>query len=84
MSLFHVPSRHVPPTFGLDLSAGQAWSTPSDHSVDIECQRGSVWITVEGDPEDHVVVAPGHFRPVAHGRIAAYALEPAHVFVKAA
>jgi len=67
-----------------DLKAGRAWSARAPRGVEIACERGAVWITVEGDPEDHVVVAPGSFRTGGHGRVAALALEPAHLAVSPA
>jgi hypothetical protein len=64
-----------------DLGAGRAWSAPAPRGVAISCERGAVWITVEGDPEDHVVVAPGSFKTGARGRVAALALESARLLV---
>ena len=73
---------HGPPSpTELDLPAGKAWSAQAPRGgVDIACERGALWITVEGDPEDHVVVAPAHFK-AAHGRVAALALEPARMAI---
>ncbi len=70
------------PSAEFDLAAGKAWSAPAPHGVAVRCERGTVWVTVEGDPEDHIVVAPGTFATHAHGRVAALALEPAHLAVE--
>jgi len=67
-----------------DLKAGRAWSAAGRRGVAIACERGAVWITVEGDPEDHVVVAPGSFKSDGKGRVAALALEPARLAVSPA
>ncbi len=74
--------RHARPVrTDLELPAGEAWSSETPRGgVDIACDRGTLWITVEGDPEDHVVVAPHHFE-AAHGRVAALALENSHLAV---
>ncbi len=84
MMLFHGPVFHRyagPRHEELELPAGQAWSAVANRELYITCERGALWITVEGDPEDHVVLAPGHFTAKVHGRVAALALEPAHVAV---
>jgi hypothetical protein len=80
----HLPlHRHtMPSTVNLDLPAGRAWSAPTPRGgIDIECATGALWITVQGDPEDHVLTAPGHFATSAPGRVAALALEPTHAAV---
>jgi hypothetical protein len=41
-----------------------------------------VWITVEGDPEDHLVAAPAGFARPARGRFAVLALSPARLVVE--
>jgi quercetin dioxygenase-like cupin family protein len=66
----------------VDLAPGSAWSTHAPHGLAITCERGSVWITVEGDPEDHFIAAPGVFASPAHGRFAALALSPASLLVE--
>ena len=73
------------PSIELDLPKGRAWSAPAPRGgLDVECESGALWITVEGDPEDHVVKAPDHFSTAAHRRVAALALESSHLAVKKA
>jgi len=66
----------------LELAAGATWSAPEPRGCTVRCERGSVWITVEGDPEDHVLTSPGAFSSPAHGRFALMALEPSRVVVE--
>jgi Protein of unknown function (DUF2917) len=67
----------------LDLDAGKAWSVAGPREgVAIKCERGAVWVTVEGDPVDHVLVAPAVFESHHRGRVAALALEPARIAVE--
>lgn len=45
----------------------------------VECVAGSVWITCEGDPEDHVLAAGERVRTTRRGKLVTLALEPARV-----
>ncbi|HZZ84251.1 MAG TPA: DUF2917 domain-containing protein [Anaeromyxobacteraceae bacterium] len=66
----------------VELAEGTAWSARGPRrGVAIRCERGTVWITVEGDPEDHVLAAPGVFETHGRGRVAAQALERARITV---
>ncbi len=66
----------------VELPPNTAWSlSPPRGGVEIRCERGAVWVTVEGDPEDHVLVAPAAFSSRSRGRVAAVALEPARIAV---
>ncbi len=69
----------------VEMAAETTWSTLAPRGgLVIRCERGAVWITVEGDREDHVVVAPGTFSTGRRGRVAALALEPARVTIERA
>jgi hypothetical protein len=52
----------------------------------VECVAGSVWITCEGDPEDHVLAAGERVRTARRGRLVTLALEAArlHITTRAA
>lgn len=85
--LNHAPAVHLPHSVParLDLEAGAAWSaTGPRRGVSIRCERGTVWVTVEGDPEDHVLAAPAVFETHRRGRVAAQALDRACIRVEPA
>ncbi|MFL5271348.1 MAG: DUF2917 domain-containing protein [Anaeromyxobacteraceae bacterium] len=74
---------HAPPRPAVvDLAPGATWSLDAPHGLALTCERGSVWITVEGDPEDHVLAAPAVFASPARGRFAVLALSPARLVVE--
>jgi len=64
------------------LSTSEAWSAPV-HGAGMEIQvlAGTVWVTQESDPVDHVLEAPATFTTHQHGRIAIQALSAADVKV---
>lgn len=72
----------APAAQSLDMATGATWSSPEPRGCTVRCERGAVWITVEGDPEDHLLSAPGEFTSAAHGRFAVMALEPARIVVE--
>jgi hypothetical protein len=75
---------HVAPR-ALKLAEGEAWSTHSARSgLVLRCESGKLWVTVEGDPEDHILLAPDSFTVPTHGRVAVLALSPASLEVVAA
>lgn len=49
----------------------------------ISCQRGSVWITQQGDDRDVVLVSGDSFRIDRPGMTIIEALEPAHIEIDA-
>ena len=64
----------------LELNEGEAWSAePPRHGLIVRCERGSVWLTVEGDGEDHILTAGDTFASSTHGRVAVMALSPATI-----
>jgi hypothetical protein len=82
-SLLSLPTRAAREPLVVELAADATWSAPATPGgLSIRCERGSVWITVENDPEDHVLAAPGTFSVQARGRVAAMALEPARIVIR--
>jgi len=43
----------------------------------LSCVRGDLWITVDGEPDDHVLAAGESFEPTSTRRVIVYALQPA-------
>ena len=65
------------------LAAAEAWSTDvHHHAVEIHVLAGTVWVTQESDPVDHVLEAPAVFTTDHSGRIALQALTAADVAVE--
>lgn len=48
---------------------------------EIRVLEGTVWITAEGDPQDYLVTAGGHFRAARRGKIVIESLDPLSRFV---
>jgi len=64
----------------LELNEGEAWSAEAPrHGLVVRCERGSVWVTVEGDGQDHFLVAGETFASSTRGRVAMMALSAATV-----
>jgi hypothetical protein len=62
----------------LELPRGSTWSAVLGRAgLEVRCTRGLALVTVEGDPEDHVLSAGETFRTSHRGRLAVWALEPA-------
>jgi len=54
------------------LSEQETWSCKvSAGGLDVTCLSGQAWITVEGDPEDHLLVAGSTFSTLRKGRLLA-------------
>jgi hypothetical protein len=70
-------------TMELDLTESKTWSSRSSRQgLQVRVKTGTVWVTQESDPEDHVVAAPAVFEAKKHGRVVLYALTPASVEVE--
>lgn len=64
-----------PQRLSLSLPKKAIFTLPDAHEVDIECQSGAVWITIDHDRRD-IVLNPGdHFRSDSHARALVAALE---------
>jgi nicotinic acid mononucleotide adenylyltransferase len=65
---------------GLTLAQGALWSHQSrGQGLKFTCDEGSVWLTREGDPVDHVL-APGETLQLdGRGRVVVQALQPARL-----
>jgi hypothetical protein len=69
----------------LKLAEGETWSTHSPRAgLVIGCESGKLWVTVEGDPEDHILLAPDRLTVPTRGRVAVLALCPSSIEVVAA
>jgi DNA-binding PucR family transcriptional regulator len=66
------------------LAAAEAWSTELNHhhQVEIRVLAGTIWVTQESDPVDHVLEAPAVFTTDHAGRVAMQALTAADVAVE--
>jgi Protein of unknown function (DUF2917) len=69
-------------TIDLSLEEDETWSGSVGASrVEVRCLSGSVWVTLEGDAQDHVLSAGESFVPSHPGRLAMMAFRPARVRV---
>lgn len=70
-------ARH-PDRVEVALADWQAWSTPvGRRGVTIRCTEGQLWITHEGDREDHLLQAGEELRLARAGLLVLVALSPA-------
>ena len=51
------------------------WSETLQAGERVRCERGVVWLTQSGDPEDYILRAGDDFTATRRGRIVAQALE---------
>ena len=71
----------TPDTPLVALETGQVISLDDAWGVRIRAQAGTVWVTEEGDIDDHIV-GPGDARVVAHGgRTVVQALAPSWIAI---
>jgi len=76
----------VPPRpIEIMLEEDEAWSFEvGGPGVELVCLSGEVWVTVEGDPQDHVLAAGATFSTGGRGRLAMMALRPARLGLRPA
>jgi hypothetical protein len=66
----------TPARYELSLAARELLDIPDIGRVQVTCQRGSLWITLDNDPRD-IVLEPGQgFFSTEHRRALVYAFEP--------
>ena len=63
----------------LRLPRRSIFSVPDAAGIEIACQDGSIWITLDNDPRDIVLEAGQSFTDTGHRRAMIYALETASV-----
>ncbi|WP_158501705.1 EamA family transporter [Vitiosangium sp. GDMCC 1.1324] len=65
---------------GLALAQGALWTyQPRMGGLMLSCCEGSVWLTREGDGEDHVLKPGDALQVEGHGRVVVQALRPARL-----
>jgi hypothetical protein len=60
----------------------RAFDVRPRHPVEIECIRGELLVTCEGDLEDHILAAGESFEVHRRGRVVVAALVPSRVGVR--
>jgi hypothetical protein len=63
----------------LSMPKKAIFTLPDAHEVDIECQSGALWITLDHDRRDIVLEQGQRFRSDSHRRVLVAALEPSCV-----
>jgi hypothetical protein len=64
----------------LDLSQSQTWSADVGRTrIAVRVRSGEVWVTRQGDPEDHILGAAQSLESDGKGRVAILALTPARL-----
>jgi hypothetical protein len=64
----------------LELAQSQTWSAEVGRSrIAVRVRVGEVWITRQGDPEDHILGAAHTLEVDGKGRVAVMALTPARL-----
>lgn len=65
----------------MELEQGRVLRLERAAGVVIGCKRGALWITEEGDPNDHLVAAGGRHHVRERGLVVAEALHDSAVWV---
>jgi hypothetical protein len=64
----------------LELAQSQTWSAEVGRArIAVRVRSGEVWITRQGDPEDHILGAAHTLEVDGKGRVAVLALTPARL-----
>lgn len=67
-----------------DISDGKTWAVEvGSEGIELRVLAGKVWVTREGDPEDHVLEESARFTSALRGKLVVYALAPARIEVAA-
>ena len=74
------------PAIELALELDETWSCKTSGrerapGLEVRCLSGAVWVTLEGDVEDHVLSEGDSFVAARPGRVAVMALRPARLRV---
>jgi hypothetical protein len=70
--------------FALSLDRQAVFSLDDTEQIQLECDEGAVWITLDNDPRD-IILTPGQrFCAPAHRHALVYALEDARIRVSPA
>ena len=69
-------------TCELNLSPRAIHSIADASGLDLRCREGSLWITLDGDPQDYVLEAGETFTTPAHSRALVYALKASRVTIE--
>ena len=67
------------PRLELDLPKRSIFTVPDVAGIAIECESGSVWVTLDNDQRDVVLNAGERFTSDLHRRALVSALEPSHI-----
>lgn len=62
--------------YEIGLAARSLFEIPDAANVRIDCNRGSLWVTLDNDPRDIVLDAGDSFFTTEHRRALLYALRP--------
>ena len=68
----------------VELNEAKAWSAEATSDLEIRVLSGTVWVTQEADPVDHILAGDEVFVARRHGRVAMQSLTPARVEVASA
>jgi hypothetical protein len=69
------------PRFELDLPHRAIFTVPDADGIAIECEGGSVWVTLDDDPRDIVLAAGERFTGTSHRRALVSALQDARIAI---
>lgn len=69
----------------VELNESKTWSAQVERAgMEVRVLAGTVWVTQEKDPEDHILQASGVFVTHQAGRVAIQSLTPARLEVAGA
>ena len=67
---------HAAHHFGLTLDNRALFNIPDAAGLQIDCEQGTVWVTLDGDLRDYVLEPGDHFHNTEHRRAVIYAMQP--------